>query len=166
MQALSGGSVMCLVDTVDGGDERLHPVTRMGGDFCRALGQRSFGCHGSSCGCHGNAGDGVGGGCRGGRCLHRYELRDLRVAEVDRGLGVDGGGGVMDLVNAVDGDDLGRALCRTGDGHHLRADHGCDVGDRRDFPGLGDGGEGVMHEHRDCSADGEIAIGGHDGRAR
>lgn len=47
------------------------------------------------------------------------ELLNLIVVEVDRGLGVDDGGSVTDLVDAGGDDDLARAICRIGHGHRV-----------------------------------------------
>lgn len=67
-------------------------------------------------------------GADGGRCLPWGELLDCLVDGVDRRLEVGGSGGGVGLVNAADGGDLGQALRRTGDGHHLDADRGCIMG--------------------------------------
>ena len=87
-------------------------------------------------------------GADGGRCLHRSELLDCLVDGVDRGLEVDGGGSVMDLVDAVDGVNLGRALHRTGEGHHRDACRGSIMGDRGNLLGLGGGAGDFMDGRR------------------
>lgn len=63
--------------------------------------------------------------------------------EIDHGLGVDGGGGVLDLVEADDSRDLGRAIHRTVDGRPDNAGSGRITDDLEDLRGLGCGGGDV-----------------------
>lgn len=62
---------------------------------------------------------------------------DSGVVEVDRRLGVDGGGSVTDLVDVVGGNNLVRAISRTGDVRHHDASRVLVMDDLEGLLGLG-----------------------------
>lgn len=79
----------------------------------------------------------------GGHCQCGREMLNFLVVEVDRGLGADGGGDIMDLVDDGGGNDLFQTFRRTGDGCHCGVCRGHSEDDFEDLLGHGGGAEDV-----------------------
>lgn len=110
----------------------------------------------------GSGGEDIGGGCHRGDDLGV----DLLVDVGDQRLEADGCGDVVDLVGVRSTGDLGRASHRTGHGHQIDGVQERAIGGRDDLLGLGGKGRGVGDDRHDSGVDSEVAIGGHDRRAR